>query len=281
MEKNMTSPEIEDLEIDLLLEAVYRYYNFDFRGFSSTHIKRRVRYHLEENHYVHIPELIHDILTNDVAFQTLLKNFSINVSDMFRDPGFYKSLIEQVFPVLHTYPFLKIWHAGCASGEEVYSMEILLSEHDLLDKTQLYATDFNNAILDVARDGIFPISKAAGFDKNYKEAGGKRSLSDYYRAAYNFIQIHRNFRDRILFARHNLANEGSFAEVNMIVCRNVFIYFQQKLQEKVLQLFYDSLVPGGFLCLGLRESLNGLKQESYFELIDRANRIYRKKYTNS
>lgn len=273
-------PEVEDLEIELLLEAVFRYYYLDFREFSFTHIKRRVKFHMEKYKYSNVPELLHDILLKHEAFEDLLKHFSINVSDMFRDPSFYKSVTENVFPVLHTYPFIKIWHAGCSSGEEVYSIEIFLEENGLMGKSQIYATDFNETIINAAREGIYPLSKAAGFEKNYREAGGKNKLSEYYHAAYDYFQIDKKLRESVLFGKHNLVSDKSFLDMNMIVCRNVFIYFKRNLQEKVLKLLYDSLIPGGFLCLGLRESLTGLRLEPYFELTDKENRIYRKKYAN-
>lgn len=273
------NPEVEDMETEFLLEAVYRKYGFDFRDFSPTHIRRRVRYHLSQYHYQNIPALMHDVLCNEDSFQRLLKNFSINVSEMFRDPEFYLALQEKVFPVMRTYPFFKVWHAGCSSGEEVYSMQILLREHGMIDKAQIYATDFNEIILDSARDGIYPVTKAASFSKNYKAAGGMHSLSEYYQAAYEHFQINKELRMKVLFAQHNLATDSSFGEMQLVMCRNVFIYFTQELQQRVLELFYDSLVPGGFLCLGMRESLSGLMLEKSFELVDRKHRIYRKKYT--
>ncbi len=278
MDKDIKFPEVENLEAKLLLEAVYLHYGYDFRDFSMEHIRRRLDYHLKQYSYSNIPMVMHDILMDPDAFQQLLKSFSINVTAMFRDPQFYRKLQSEVYPVLKTWPYIKLWHAGCASGEEVYSNLILMHEAGIMNKTQVYATDFNEKVLEAAREGFYKLDRIQEFTRNYKEARGKKSLSEYYEAAYDHIRILPRLRKKIVFAGHNLATDSSFGEMHLILCRNVLIYFNQKLQDKALKLFYESLVPGGFLCLGRRESITGLQYAHYFDPVDKENRIFRKKY---
>jgi chemotaxis protein methyltransferase CheR len=197
---------------------------------------------------------------------------------MFRDPLFYKSVRKEVIPILKTYPFLKIWHAGCSSGEEVYSMAILLQEEGLLEKTQIYATDFNQSILQKAKDGIYPIKYLKEYTSNYQNAGGLASFSDYYNANYDSAIFHNSLKKNIVFADHNLVFDGVFGEMNMIVCRNVLIYFDKVLQNKVIKLFKESLIPGGVLCLGSKESLKFSEQYYSFEPLFEKEKIYRKVY---
>jgi chemotaxis protein methyltransferase CheR len=218
----------------------------------------------------------HRLIHDESFFHTLLLDLSINVSEMFRDPWVYKQIRETVAPRLRSYPFIKIWHAGCAAGQEVYSMSILLEEEGMKDRTQIYATDFNELILAKAKDGIYPLDLIREYTANYQQAGGRNSLSDYYIADYDNAVIRHSLRERILFSSHNLVTDGVFGEMQMIFCRNVLIYFDKILQNRVLRLFYDSLCPGGFLCLGSKESLKFSDVSEMFEVLSEKDRIYRK-----
>ncbi|WP_106058798.1 CheR family methyltransferase [Clostridium vincentii] len=268
----------EDIEVALLLEAIYMNYGYDFRSYSRAHIKRRVKNRLVISGLKNISEIQHMILTDRTFFQLMLPDFSINVTEMFRDPSFFLSIRKEVIPVLKTYPHVKIWHAGCSTGEEVYSMAILLKEEGSYSKTQIYATDFNESVLSKGKEGIYPIDRIKEYTINYQKAGGKESFSDYYIANYDFALLDKALKERIIFAEHNLVNDNVFGEMQMIVCRNVLIYFNKELQNHVIKLFYDSLCNGGFLCLGPKESLKFTEFESYFEPIVESDRIFRKKF---
>lgn len=269
--------EIERIETELFLEAVYRRYGYDFRSYSPAHAKRRIRHRLSVTGLGSVSELQGLVLRDPAEMQELLLDFSINVTEMFRDPGFYRVVREQVVPVLKTYPFVRVWHAGCASGEEIYSMAILLEEEGLYDRTQIYATDFNEHILAKARDGIYGVDRVREYTANYQKAGGKQSLSDYYTARYDRVIMDRALQRNIVFSQHNLVTDGSFGEMQMIVCRNVLIYFTAELQDRVIGLWLDSLCPGGFLCLGSRESLTRSRHAGAFEAVDEQRRIFRKR----
>ena len=219
----------------------------------------------------------HEILTNREFFEVLLLDFSINVTEMFRDPIFYKYLRRELVPVLKTYPFVKIWLAGCATGEEVYSLAIILKEEGLYKRTQIYATDFNEAVLKKAKEGIYPIDCMKDYTVNYQKAGGRESFADYYTAKYDSAIIDKSLKNNIIFADHNLATDGVFGEMNLILCRNVLIYFNKILQNRVLGLFYNSLCRNGYLCLGNKESLKFSEQTDNFITIDNKGKIYRKK----
>lgn len=269
--------ESERLEIQLLLEGIYQKYGYDFRSYSKAHTKRRLEHRLKVAGLGNYSEMIHAVLHDEAFFNELLLDLSINVTEMFRDPWFYKAVREEVVPHLHTYPFIKVWHAGCSAGQEVYSMCILLAEEDMKDRAQIYATDFNELILQKAKDGIYPMDTVREYTTNYQKAGGKASFSDYYTADYDNVVINKSLRDRVLFSSHNLVTDGVFGEMNVIFCRNVLIYFDRELQNRVLKLFYDSLCPGGFLCLGSKESIKFTEVADDFELIARREKIYRKK----
>jgi chemotaxis protein methyltransferase CheR len=197
---------------------------------------------------------------------------------MFRDPSFYLALREKVIPILKTYSFIKVWHAGSATGEEVYSMAILLHEENLYEKSLIYATDFSQEALDQGKEGIYPDNRVKEFSKNYQMAGGKASLSDYYTCNYDRIIINKNLKKNIVWANHNLASDSVFGEVNIIFCRNVMIYFTKNLQNKVHMLFYNSLVKGGILCLGLKENIRFTSIANHYTELDKKNKIYKKKY---
>ena len=267
----------EDIEIDLVLETLLRKSDFNYHNYSKSHIKRRLQNRLSISGLCHFSEMIPKILYDEDFRSKLLADLSINVTEMFRDPSFYKEVKNSVFPFIKTYPFVRIWHAGCSSGEEVYSVAILLKEADLYKKTQIYATDFNIDILERAKTGTYPIENIKKYTINYQKAGGESSFSDYYNADYDSATISKNLKGNILFSFHNLVTDGVFGEMNIIFCRNVLIYFDKDLQNRVLQLFYDSLVPGGFLCLGSKESIRYSDVEQNFEIISGPERIFRKR----
>lgn len=218
------------------------------------------------------------VLKDEAFAYTLLQDFSISVTQMFRDPAFYKSLRENVMPILRTYPFIKIWHAGCATGEEAYSMAIILQEEGLYDRTTIYATDFNQQVLNKAKEGIFPISLMKEYTNNYQLSGGKESFSGYYTSHYDNVIMNQPLKKNIVWANHNLVTDSVFAEVNLILCRNVLIYFDTILQNKVQSLFHDSLTNGGILCLGSKESLRFTEYNDAYMELDKKQRIFKKKY---
>ena len=278
----MTDPrdpglEVENIEADFLIEAIHRRYGYDFREYSKAHIKRRLRHRLIRSGLGSMAEMMHRLLVDQDFFEILLLDLSINVTEMFRDPWFYQAVRTEVVPLLRTYPFSKIWHAGCSSGEEVYSMAILLKEEGLWNRIQIYATDLNEVVLKQAKEGIYPIGGIKGWTRNYQQAGGRESFADYYTADYDSAVLDRRLREKIVFADHNLVTDGVFGEMNLIVCRNVLIYFSRRLQNRALDLFGRSLIPGGFLCLGSKETLKFSQNEEQFEVVSEEAKIYRKR----
>lgn len=268
---------LEDLEAELLLEAIHRHYGFDFRQYSPASMRRRLHKRMTAEGLASLSQLQHLVLHDEAVMEQLLLDLSINVTAMFRDPGFYAAFREQVVPLLRTYPYFRVWHAGCSSGEEVYSMAILLHEEGLLDRARIYATDMNEAVLDRARSGIFPVDQMKDHTTNYVRAGGRAAFSDYYLARYDGALFHRWLRDNIVFARHNLATDGPFNEFHVIVCRNVMIYFDQPLQERVHDLFHGSLVRRGVLALGAKESIRFTKRADDYEALDQTWKLYRRR----
>ncbi|MDH4317360.1 MAG: protein-glutamate O-methyltransferase CheR [Desulfobulbaceae bacterium] len=273
----MDNNEIEDLELKLLLEAVFIRYGYDFRNYSRASVKRRVKHFMAASGYAKVSEIIPALLYRQSVFENLLQYFSVTVTEMFRDPEVYGSLRIRVIPLLRTYPFLKIWHAGCASGEEVYSLAILLHEEGIYDRCTIYATDFNEIVLEKARRGIYPIADIKKHLENYRLAGGTFSLTDYFDAHYESVIMSQDLKKNITFARHNLVTDQVFGEIHLILCRNVLIYFNQTLQERVFKLFDESLVRGGFLCLGKKESLKFFESGKCYEEVEKNMQIYRKK----
>jgi len=267
----------ERLEIDLLLSGIRDRYGYDFTHYSRASLLRRLAKARDQAKAKHFTELRDKLLDSEKSFDEFLKAMSITVTNMFRDPEFYQELRAQVVPVLKTFPFIKIWHAGCATGEEVYSMAILLHEEGFLERSQIYATDFNKQSLDMAKDAVYPIGNIDSFSEGYQESGGKRDLSYYYNDGYERVKFRNFLRNRITFSYHNLVTDGVFGEMNLIFCRNVLIYFDKILQDQVLGKFEDSLRHGGFLCLGNRESLNFSAVQPMFEAVDKKQRIYRKR----
>jgi chemotaxis protein methyltransferase CheR len=266
---------LEDVEIALLLEGIYRHYGHDFRDYAMSSLRRRLRFLMLSEGARTISGLKERVLHDPAAMDRLLLGLSINVSAMFRDPSFYLALRTRVVPILRTYPFVRIWHAGCATGEEVFSTAILLQEAGIYDRCRVYATDFNEAVLRQAREGIFPLKHMKSYTENYIRAGGARSFSEYYTARYDSAILRPDLKKNVVFAQHNLALDTSFNEFHLIMCRNVMIYFNKALQGRVLDLFRASLVRQGFLCLGSKETLKGTAQEDAFSEFDAAERIYR------
>lgn len=268
---------IDDIELDHLLDAIYRRYGYDFRNYSRASIKRRVKSFMAERDLAVIADMTARLLRDAVFFQDLVQNFSIPVTEMFRDPEVYASLRSNVLPFLKTYPFIKIWHAGCASGEEVYSLAIVLQEEGIYNRTTIYATDFNEDMLRKAREGIYPIADVRNSLDNYRRSGGTETLADYFEAHYDSVIMSHRLRKNITFARHNLAVDHVFGEMHLIMCRNVLIYFNRTLQDRVFGLFDESLVRDGFLCLGKKETLYFSEIYRNFIEIDKGGRIYKKK----
>lgn len=272
----MTKTELEDLEIDLLLEAIIRRYGYDFRNYARSSLKRRILHRMEITNLTSISDMLFPIIHDELFFDDFLRDMSITVTEMFRDAEFYIGVREQIIPLLKTYPFVKIWHAGCATGEEVYSMAVMLHEAGYYDRVQIYATDYNKHSLTVAEDAIYTLKQAEEFEYNYRKSGGKNALSDYYHARYESIKFDNKLKKNIVFAHHNLVTDGVFGEMNLIVCRNVLIYFNRKLQSQVLNLFNCSLCHGGLLCLGNSETVDYTDAAGHFEVLSRTNRIYKK-----
>ena len=270
------NPELEQIEIELLLEGIYQHYGFDFRSYAYASIRRRLWKRIEAEGLSTISALQDRVLHDSDLMERLLLDLSINVTAMFRDPGFYRVFRDVVVPTLRTYPFIRIWHAGCATGEEVYSMAILLEEEGLYERSRIYATDINEVVLQKAKSGIFPIERMQEYTENYIAAGGKRSFSDYYIAKYDGALFNPGLTKNVVFSQHNLVTDRSFSEFNVILCRNVLIYFDKTLQARVLTLFYDSLAMFGVLSLGSKESLRFSPYEECYEQINGREKIYRK-----
>jgi len=270
--------ELQDTEIESLLERVAEVYGYDFRDYSEASVRRRMVLWLSDSGFASFAEARAQVLRDPAVFEVFLRGLTVNVSEMFRDPLVFSTLREQVVQHLKTYPFVKIWHAGCASGEEAYSMAILLEEEGLKGRFRIYATDINQGVLQKAQQGIFSLDEMKLFTRNYQRSGGKNSFSDYYTARYDHAMLMPSLKEHIVFASHNLAFDGDFGEMQMVFCRNVLIYFKQPLKNRALNLFSSILADGGFLCLGTKETLEGRAIEPYFAEISPRTRIYRKRY---
>jgi chemotaxis protein methyltransferase CheR len=268
--------DLEEIELSLLLEGVFRTYGFDFREYAPASLRRRVWRRVHAEGLSTISALQDKLLHDPPCMERLLLDLSINVTAMFRDPSFYVAFRERAVPSLRTYPFTRIWVAGCSTGEEVYSLAVLLQEEGLYDRTRIYATDINESVLERARAGVFPLDKMREYTQNYIKAGGKRAFSEYYLAKYDGAQFQRSLIENVVFAQHNLVSDRSFNEFNVIVCRNVMIYFDRTLQDRVHELFYESLGTFGVLGLGARESIHFSPHEDCYEELDRSQRLYRK-----
>jgi chemotaxis protein methyltransferase CheR len=266
----------QNIELQLLLQAIYLKYGYDFRNYAKASIRRRVEQFMRKENLTSFAEAQHNILYKIDFFDRLLLDLSVNVTEMFRDPNFYRSFRQHVVPFLKKQPFLKIWHAGCATGEEVYSMAILLQEENLYNKAQIYATDMNQVVLNQAKEGIYSLNRLKLYTENYQKAGGKESFSDYYIAHYDHVVMNKSLKENILFSDHNLATDGVFGEMHVIFCRNVLIYFNRELQNRVVGLFNDSLTNHGILCLGSKESIRFSEYSNLFVDIDKDEKIYAK-----
>lgn len=270
------SSSIFDIELNLLLEAIYLRYQYDFRSYTRNSLHRRLTRALQDLEIPNFSLLQERVLREPALFTKLMQYLTVQVSDMFRDPGYFKALRTTVLPLLQTYPSVKVWVAGCSTGEELWALSILFEEEDLADRTVFYATDINPEALRHAREGLFPVDRLAGFSRNYLAAGGKRSLSDYYHAGYGGAHFARRLTEKAVFANHNLVSDSVFSEVHLISCRNVLIYFEKTLQERVIGLFCDSLIRRGFLGLGSHETLDFNRHHAAFDLRLDKERIYQK-----
>jgi len=274
----MELTEIAEIEIDILLDAIRRRYDYDFSHYARSSLKRRITGLLIKEKLDMPYQLIPRILYDEQVFNRFLSELSVTVTEMYRDPEFFLGLVESIFPVLDTYPYFKIWHAGCATGEEAYSLAILLKEAGLLNRAKIYATDYNNKSLDIAKKGLYNAGNIEANNKSYLKAGGKQCFSDYYTKQYDAIKFDDELRNTITFAYHNLVKDGVFGEMNLIICRNVFIYFDNELQNDVLRLFNESIINKGFLCLGNKETIRFSILKDKYDPLSERNSIYRKKY---
>lgn len=268
--------ELERIEIDLLLEGIYRHYGLDFRGYALGSLKRRLARRMREEGVPTLSALQNLVLHDQDAMERLLVALSISVTSMFRDPTFYRAFREKVVPLLRTYPFIRLWNAGCATGEETLSMAIVLEEEGLLGRTRIYATDFNAEVVDAARRGEFPLARMKGYTENYLKAGGTGEFSRYYTADGPVARFSESLTKNMVFAQHNLVSDGSFNEFHGILCRNVLIYFGTSLQQRVHELFHDSLVNFGVLGLGHKETIRFTPLEHCYEAIDAREKLYRR-----
>jgi chemotaxis protein methyltransferase CheR len=266
-----------DIELRLLMEAVYAKYSHDFRDYAGASMKRRVLHAMQQLRCLTVSELQSRVLHDPGAFQQLLEILTIPFTEMFRDPGYWLALRTQVAPLLRTYPSLKLWVAGCSTGEEVFSLAILLQEEGLLERSMIYATDINPAVLEKARQGIYAVGAVRQHTANYQASGGRRAFSDYYAAAYKSVRFDPELVRNVTFADHSLATDTVFSETNFISCRNVLIYFNRALQDRALGLFHDSLCHRGFLGLGSKESLDFSSWADRFDAVDRRERLFRKR----
>jgi len=265
-----------DIELRMLVEAVYLKYNYDFRDYTGASQKRRVLVAMREMECNTVSELQSKVLHEPNGFAQLLQYLTIPVTEMFRDPEYFRAIREQVAPLLQTYPSLKIWVAGCSTGEEVYSLAILLKEEGLLERSIIYATDINPKSLEAARRGVFQLDRMRLFTENYQKSGGKAAFSDYYTAAYGGALFDRDLIENVTFADHSLATDSVFSETHFVSCRNVLIYFNRTLQDRVFGLFHESLCHRGFLGLGSKESIDFSSYAERFEPLARRERLFRK-----
>jgi chemotaxis protein methyltransferase CheR len=267
---------IEDVEVDLLLDAVYRLRGFDFRDYARASLRRRIQNRLQAEKVDTTTRLLDKILHDASCMERLIMGLSVNVSAMFRDPGFFRALRAQVFPLLRTWPYIRIWQAGCSMGEEVYSLAIMLAEEGLIRRCRIYATDINERVLEKAREGIYPLDRMQKYTQDYLQTGGTCSFSEYYTAAYDNAIFTPALREQIVFAQHNLVTDGPFNEFHLILCRNVMIYFNRRLQDRVHHLLYLSLANFGVLGLGAKETLSLTPLEDRYEELDARHRLYRR-----
>mgnify|MGYP000390592673 CR=1 FL=1 len=266
----------EDYDIHALLEVIYLKWGYDFRGYSKASLTRRIFFFLQEERIDRIPDLQFRIVRDRGLFSRFIKDVTVNVTEMFRDPSFYRSVQQHIVPQLKTYPHIKIWHAGCATGEEVYSLAMLLDQAGLLDRATIYATDINRSVLDRAKKGIYSDSHLSQYQQNFKDAGLSGDLLDYFEKGYDHVIVDSRLRKNIVFTEHDLVIDHVFGEMQLIFCRNVLIYFTRELQDKVIGLFTESLDFGGYLCLGIKESLDFFDGRAMFTAVDADHRLFQK-----
>jgi chemotaxis methyl-accepting protein methylase len=269
--------ELEEIEIKLLLEGLYQLYGYDFRSYVRGSIGRRILNRMKAERLPTITALLEKVLHEPGVLERLLNDFSIRMTEMYRDPSFFAAFRKEVVPLLRELPEIRIWHAGCATGEEVYSMAILMQEEGLWEKTKIYATDMNEQALIAAQNGAFPLKKMQQYTKNYLKAGGKMAFSEYYTTDHQFAYFSPSLNENLIFAQHNLVSDSSFNEFQVILCRNVMIYFDNTLQQQVHGLFFDSLADGGFIGLGSKESILGMPKGMKYVEFNPCEKIYRKK----
>lgn len=269
---------IQDVEINLLLQGIRQVYGHNFLDYAEASLKRRLQHWLAASGFASISEAQASIFRDATVFESLLRGMTVNVTEMFRDPGFFLALRENVIPFLKTYPFVKIWHAGCSTGEEAYSLAIMLGEAGMSGRYRMYATDINEAVLQKAKEGIFPLNTMREYTRNYQKSGGRAAFSDYYTALYDRAIFNEDLRANIIFSSHNLAIDADFGEMNLILCRNVMIYFKPILKEHCIGLFDRCLLPGSFLCLGTKETLDGRSIANRYENLVPRMSIYQKRY---
>jgi chemotaxis protein methyltransferase CheR len=274
--RQQADADLERVEMALLLEGIYQHYGYDFRGYALASLKRRLWGRAHAEGLTTLSALQDRVLHDPAAMERLLHDLSINVTSMFRDPSFYAAFREHVVPLLRTYPFLRIWNAGCSTGEETFSLAILLMEAGVYEKTRIYATDINDRVLEMARNGRFPLERMRDYTANYLRAGGQEEFSRYYTAEGDQASFSQELCSRVVFANHNLVSDGPFNDFNVIVCRNVMIYFGKALQDRVHNLFYESLETFGVLALGHKESIRFTPHEPAFEQLSSQERLYRK-----
>jgi chemotaxis protein methyltransferase CheR len=274
---NEMEKKLEAIEIEALLEVLHRHYGYDFRSYAKASITRRIKGLVLKYKLKYISELIPLLLHEGNKFKYFVYDLSIPVTEMFRDHQFFLSIRKNVIPYLKTYPYVKIWHAGCATGEEVYSMAIMLEEEKLYKRSTLYATDFNDLALNKAKEGIYDLVNVKKYTQNYQKSGGSKSFGDFYYAKYESMILEKKLKKNMVFSNHNLTMDGVFSEVQLILCRNVMIYFDRNLQNRVLELFTEALVPGGILALGSKETLSFSTVSDLYEPIDKKWKIYKKK----
>ena len=266
-----------DIERRLLFDAIYLKYHYDFRGYAEASAKRRVRTAMTRLACATVSQLQDRVLHDPAAFADVLDVLTVPVSEMFRDPGYFKTLRERVVPILRTYPSLKLWVAGCSTGEEAYSLAILLREEELLERAIIYATDINPRTLHQAQEGVYDIGRVPGFSENYRRSGGRGSLSDYYTARYGRAVLDKSLKRHIVFSDHSLATDSVFAEVQVVSCRNVLIYFRRELQDRAVGLFHEALCRRGFLGIGSKESLRWSAYAAAFDEVAGEDRIFQKR----
>ena len=273
----MKKTKVKNLEVDLLLEAIIKQYRYDFSAYNRKSFIRRLDNYLNRKKLVHISQIIPLILHNKNEFWNFVNHISVTVTKMFRDPFVYKMIRQKIIPALKVYKNINIWHAGCATGDEVYSMAILLKEEGLDDKVNIYATDINQKSLEIAKSGIYPNDSIKVSTLNYQKSGGLNPFSNYYNSEYNNSIMNSSLKENITFVRHNLAVDKLFDKMHFIICRNVLIYFDKSLQNSVVDLFYNSLITDGFLCIGTQESLMFSNVQDQFEVVGEKEKIFKKK----